>query len=61
MKFYKTINKNLENFLFMHKISFEHQGRTEDGCTYWVYVRTPRFEAVLQEYKEIYPERFRRA
>ena len=60
MEIFKTINRHLEGFLFMHKVRFIRQERTSDGCTCWAYIRNDRFEEVFKEYMQLYPDRFKR-
>ena len=57
---FKTTNSHLENFLFFHKIRFIRQERTADGTMQWYYRRDQRFIEVYDEYRQLYPERFRR-
>lgn len=51
---YVTTNRKLENFLYLHKVDFISQHKTDDGLTAWVYERTPEFERALDEYKLLY-------
>ena len=55
---FRTSNRHLEGFLFMHKVRFIRQERTPDGCTCWIYIRNEKFEKVFEEYKELYPNHF---
>ena len=51
---YATTNRNLENFMHLHKISFTAQRKTDDFLTEWLYACTPKFQEVLTEYRELY-------
>lgn len=55
---YTTSNRELENFLYLHRVRFLYQNKSEDGLTCWTYLVNDRFNEVLEEYKSIYPERF---
>lgn len=57
MKLFETTNRNLENFLYMHKITFSDQKKMEDGTTCWIYRRTEKFERVFREYMELRHEK----
>lgn len=50
---FSTTNRNLENFLHMHKVRFVSQQKTEDQLTQWTYVVTPRFLEVFNEYRSL--------
>lgn len=56
---FATTNRHLENFLFMHRIRFSSQEKTEDGVTKWSYFADDAFNRVLTEYKQLYPKGFR--
>lgn len=51
---FKTTNRHLEQFLFMHKIRFVSQSKTEDGMNCWSYLVNKQFLEVLKEYKDIH-------
>lgn len=53
--FYVT-NRNLENFLYAHRIDFLGQKKTASGRTCWIYIRTPRLDEVVSEYEKLYEE-----
>ena len=53
-KVFATTNKNLEVFLYAHKIRFFHQRRLRDRMNCWYYEITPRFQEVLKEFFEIW-------
>lgn len=55
---YTTSNRELENFLYLHRVRFLYHNKTDDGLTCWTYLVNARFNEVLAEYKSIYPERF---
>ena len=57
MKTFETTNRKLENFLYVHRISFIKQRKTEDGLNCWEYVVTDEFKRVIEEYKELYCEK----
>ncbi len=52
-KFFRTTNRNLENFLHMHKIQFFSQEKMDDGFNCWVYLRTENFNRVFSEYNAL--------
>lgn len=58
METFSTTNRNLENFLFMHRIRFIFHDKTEDGMTRWTYLVDDKFKKTLNEYKELYPRGF---
>ena len=53
---FSTCNRNLEGFLYAHRINFLFQSKNEDGLTCWTYLKDERFMKVLAEYKTLYPE-----
>lgn len=52
--YFTTTNRKLENFLYLHKIYHVGQHKSEDGMTTWVYLSTPRFKEVLDEFRSIH-------
>lgn len=42
MKLFETIDRRLEQFLFVHYIPFESQYKNERGLTVWRYTPSPR-------------------
>lgn len=53
-KYFTTTNRKLENFLYLHKIHHVGQYKNDDSMNAWVYLVTPRFKEVLEEYYSIY-------
>lgn len=53
---FSTCNRNLEGFMYAHRINFLFQRKNEDGITFWTYLKDERFMEVLAEYKSLYPE-----
>lgn len=50
---FSTTNRNLENFMHMHKVRFISQQKTPDALTEWSYIVTPRFVEVFDEYRAL--------
>ena len=55
---FTTNNRLLEQFLWMHKITFINQFKMDDGMNAWVYLRTPKFEYAYSEYVRLKNEPF---
>ena len=53
-RIFKTANRRLENFLFLHRIHFFDQKKNDDDMTEWYYIVTPQFRKVYQEYRELW-------
>ena len=53
-RIFKTANRRLENFLFLHHIHFFDQKKSDDGMNEWYYIVTPQFKKVYQEYRELW-------
>ena len=54
MKEFVTANYRLEQFLYLHKVSFKYQRKNADLLTEWVYEDTPRLRQVVAEFREIW-------
>lgn len=50
-----TDDRNVEQFLYAHRIAFGRQYR-ENGKTYWLYPVNERLLDVLREYMALYEE-----
>ena len=50
---FRTANRRLEQFLFLHDILFISQNKNEDGLNEWNYEITPELERVVAEFREI--------
>lgn len=50
MKEFSTTNRKLEQFLYLHRIDFRGQRKTNDLLTEWVYDNTPRLQEVVAEF-----------
>lgn len=50
---FETASKKLEEFIHVHHIRWVSSHRNPDGLTVWVYERTPRLDAVVEEYRQI--------
>ena len=57
---FETNNFGLETFIHVHDIRYESSYKDEFGTRYWRYLRTPRLDEVLNEYKQIVAARKRR-
>ena len=53
---FKTANRRLEQFLFLHRVFFFDQKKSDDGMNEWCYIVTPQFRKVYQEYRELWLE-----
>lgn len=53
MKLFETIDRRLEQFLFVHYIPFESQYKNERGLTVWRYTPSPRLFCTVQEYQRL--------
>lgn len=58
--YFETNNFKLETFLHVHDFRYEFSYKDDFGTRYWRYLRTPRLEAVVEEYKQLVTERKRR-
>lgn len=54
---FDTVNRKLEQFLYVHDVFHSDIYKTEDGMTVWCYRDTPRLREVVAEYKEIVKQR----
>ncbi len=50
---FTTTDRRLEQFLYAHFISFDHQTKNRRGRTVWHYTRSPRLFSVLAEYRAL--------
>lgn len=57
---FETNNFKLETFIHVHDIRYENTYKDEYGTRYWRYLRTPRLDEVVNEYKQIVMARKRR-
>ena len=56
---FETMNRKLEQFLFMHGINHIGQYKSVDGLNVWIYEKTPRFDSVVAEYRSIWVDKRR--
>ena len=57
---FETNNFALETFIHVHDIRYENSYKDEFGTRYWRYLRTPRLNEVIEEYKQIVAARRKR-
>ena len=50
---FETNNFKLETFLHVHDIRYEDSYKDEFGTRFWRYLRSPRLEEVVNEYKQL--------
>ena len=60
LEIFETNNFGLETFIHVHDIRYESSYKDEFGTRYWRYLRTPRLDEVINEYKQIVADRKRR-
>lgn len=54
IKEFITANQKLEQFLWMHRITFIRQRKNDDCLNEWVYEWTPLLEEVVAEFRRIW-------
>jgi len=53
-RYFTTTNRKLENFMYLHRINHVGQFKNDDGMNAWVYIVTPRFREILEEFYSIH-------
>ena len=56
---FETMNRKLEQFLYLHGISHIGQYKSADGLNVWIYERTPEAQRVVAEYRAIWIDKRR--
>lgn len=51
---FATTNRHLENFLYMHRVEFIGQHKTEENLNEWIYAISPSLMRSLEEYDSLY-------
>ena len=49
---FRTTNRTIEQFLYLHGIQHVSQGKDEYGMTYWDYPNNEEVQHVVGEYRE---------